>query len=499
MGENKGNNDQLIKEPARVQNQVAELDRLASDCRQMRTALRQVQMVIENSPAVLFRWRAAEGWPVELVTRNVLRFGYTPEELLSGAVTYAMLIHADDLDRVTHEVQDYSDSGSSSYRQEYRVTTKGGETRWVDDRTVIERDADGRITHYQAIVLDITERKQTEEALRESEERLKLALSASSDGIWDWDIPSGNAFFSPRYYTMLGYEPYELPQDYASWKSLVHPDDVDRAEKHVLDHIRNNDGSYAIELRMATKAGDWRWFLTRGMIVERDAGGRPSRMVGTHTDITKRKQAEESLLQSETKYRFLTEKMNDVIWTTDMNFNVTYISPSVEKLVGFTPEECRQMAAWEAITPQSYSKVLDLLSSELRREQQEGMDPDRTITLEMEDYHKNGSTVWVECLASFIRDDDGTAIGVHGVSRDITERRRAAVEKERLIGELRQALANVKILSGMLPICASCKKIRDDKGYWNQLESYISSHSDVLFSHSICPECARKLYPDLVD
>jgi len=346
-----------------------------------------------------------------------------------------------------------------------------------------------------------TELKRAEEALRESEERLHLALSASNDGIWDWDIPSGNAFFSPRYYTMLGYDPYEFPQNYEAWRSLLHPDDIDRAEKLVFDHIKINseNAGYSIELRMRMKSGDWRWFLTRGMIVERDAGGHPIRMVGTHTDITKRKQSEEALSQSEAKYRFLTEKMNDVIWTTDMDFNVTYISPSVEQLVGFTPEECMQMAAWEAITPQSYARALDLLSIELGREQQEGFAPDRTITYEMEDYHKNGSTVWVECVVSFIRDDDGGIIGVHGVSRDITERKKAAAEKERLIGELQQALADVKVLSGMLPICANCKKIRDDEGYWNQIESYITRHSDAVFSHGICPECARKLYPDLVD
>jgi hypothetical protein len=81
--------------------------------------------------------------------------------------------------------------------------------------------------------------------------------------------------------------------------------------------------------------------------------------------------------------------------------------------------------------------------------------------------------------------------------QEITSRRRAEKERERLIEELQVALANVRTLSGFLPICASCKKIRDDQGYWNQLEAYISSHSDALFSHGICPDCIKKLYPDI--
>ena len=89
---------------------------------------------------------------------------------------------------------------------------------------------------------------------------------------------------------------------------------------------------------------------------------------------------------------------------------------------------------------------------------------------------------------------DGTVAGVIGIFEDITERRLIEKDRERLIRELQDALSKVKKLSGFLPICASCKRIRDDKGYWNQIESYIRDHSDIDFSHGICPECAQKLY-----
>ncbi|MBA7676571.1 Anaerobic nitric oxide reductase transcription regulator NorR [subsurface metagenome] len=136
-------------------------------------ALRQANLIVENSPAVLFRWKAAEGWPVELVSENVTQFGYTPEELLSGEVPYASLVHPDDLERVAYEVQEYSASGVERFQQEYRIITKDGQVRCLDDQTVIERDAHGQITHYQGIVLDITQRKQAEKELQKYRDHLE--------------------------------------------------------------------------------------------------------------------------------------------------------------------------------------------------------------------------------------------------------------------------------------------------------------------------------------
>jgi hypothetical protein len=94
-----------------------------------------------------------------------------------------------------------------------------------------------------------------------------------------------------------------------------------------------------------------------------------------------------------------------------------------------------------------------------------------------------------------IDDPAGENIGSVVVARNITERKRAEADREKLIAELKEAVGKVKTLSGLLPICAACKKIRDDNGYWNQMEAYIRDHSDADFSHSICPACAEKLYP----
>lgn len=140
---------------------------------------------------------------------------------------------------------------------------------------------------------DVTERRQARETLRINEERLRLAMEATSDGLWDWDLRTGDVYWSPRAYTMLGYAPNEFRVDYDAWKSLLHPEDMGRA---VLDIDRQvaETGSFQCEFRLRCKNGDWRWVIGRGMAAERGGRGQLLRMVGTHVDITERKLAEEA-------------------------------------------------------------------------------------------------------------------------------------------------------------------------------------------------------------
>ena len=112
---------------------------------------------------------------------------------------------------------------------------------------------------------------------------------------------------------------------------------------------------------------------------------------------------------------------------------------------------------------------------------------------------KNGELYWESASISPIRDFAGRVTHYVAVKEDITARKQTEAERDMLIHDLQDALANVKSLSGLLPICASCKKIRDDKGYWSQVESYIQKHSDATFTHGMCPDCIKKWYPDLVE
>lgn len=198
----------------------------------------------------------------------------------------------------------------------------------------------------------------------------------------------------------------------------------------------------------------------------------------------------------EERYRLLADNVTDIIWILDMNLTFTYISPSVTRIQGFSVEEALADTLENNLTPASYVRAMEVFAEEIAIENQDDNDLDRTRLLEVEQYCKDGSTIWVEVKMKFLRDPEGVAVGILGVSRDITERKSAGREREELILKLQEALKKVETLSGMLPLCSSCKKIRNDKGSWQHLELYIEDHSNAEFSHGVCPECARELYPD---
>ena len=153
----------------------------------------------------------------------------------------------------------------------------------------------------------------------------------------------------------------------------------------------------------------------------------------------------------------------------------------------------------------TYEELLQLDASLLRASETKSslgatkkeVEEKKGLVFETIHQRKDGATFPVEVSVRIIEVEGKTFH--QSIIRDITERKQAEEEREKLVHDLQEALSRVKSLSGLLPICASCKKIRDDKGYWNQIESYIHDHSEADFSHSICPECARKLYPELYE
>ncbi|MFP4255906.1 MAG: PAS domain S-box protein, partial [Desulfobacterales bacterium] len=289
-----------------------------------------------------------------------------------------------------------------------------------------------------SMLYDRTGQKQMEDALRESEQRLSLALDAVSDGIWDWRIDTNSVYFSPRWYTMLGYEPYELPPNFETWRGLLHPDDLPEAEQVVYRHLSSAE-PFEIEFRMKAKDGGFKWIFARGKTVEKDAQGNALRMLGTHMDITGRKRAEQQLRESEEKYRRIAENITDVVWTTDLNLNPTFVSSSVQKLLGETPEEHMRRTMEEKYPPDYLDKIYRLLAEELEKEKDPSCDKNRTRLIEVEHYKPDGSTIWVSMNISAIRDENGNLAGLQGVTRDVTERKKREQEQERLQAQLNQA------------------------------------------------------------
>ncbi|MBC1218667.1 response regulator [Nostoc sp. UCD121] len=156
---------------------------------------------------------------------------------------------------------------------------------------VVDQKFYGHLWKYR----DITLRKKSENALRSSEEQLKLALDAVDEGLWDWNLVTGEVYRSPRWYTMLGYDPEELEDNIKITNQLIHPEDRRLMQQRLIAHLRGKTPFYEVQARFLTKSGKWKWILDRGKLVNRDSQGKFLRIVGTHLDITERKKAEEAL------------------------------------------------------------------------------------------------------------------------------------------------------------------------------------------------------------
>ena len=175
----------------------------------------------------------------------------------------------------------------------------------VQVATGVVRDATGMPAGYLCLVNDVTALRESEARLRETEQRWKRALDGAGHGVWDWHITTGLVDFSTAWKTMLGYAEEEIGGDVSEWSTRVHPDDLAAAQAAVQAHLSGATPSYECIHRLRCKDGRWKWILDRGMIFERDATGRPLRMLGTHTDISVQKTAEQHLLESEGRYRDL--------------------------------------------------------------------------------------------------------------------------------------------------------------------------------------------------
>lgn len=171
----------------------------------------------------------------------------------------------------------------------------------------------GSVAWNWKLAREIRERKQAEAKLRQSEARWQFAIEGFGDGVWDWNVPAREVVFSSRWKAMLGFAENEIGTGLEEWSKRVHPEDLPRVMADVQAHLAGTTAHYANEHRMSCKDGSWKWMLDRGLVIERDAAGQPLRVIGTHKDITERKQAEASLRRTDRALRIASECNQELV------------------------------------------------------------------------------------------------------------------------------------------------------------------------------------------
>ena len=230
-------------------------------------------------------------------------FGVEPSDVIGNGNLLKSFWHPEDRASVEAGVAGSAAQGQP-FSLQYRIVLGDGTVKWVQT-TSSSISSDHRGNLRCGVVLDITHSKRAEEQLRQSEERWKLALESTGDGVWDWHIQSGMEYYSRRYKEMYGYSEDKVWQQSDQFEDIVHPDDKEQLLRDQQAHFEGRTPTYRNEHRVRCSDGSWKWILSRGMVISRDAQGKPVRMIGTHTDITEWNKSE-ALIWQQANYDPLT-------------------------------------------------------------------------------------------------------------------------------------------------------------------------------------------------
>ncbi len=336
---------------------------------------------------------------------------------------------------------------------EFELITSDGSIRWVNLSATAIVDDEGNYLMSRSTVFDIGDRKRAEEerqqaqwSLRESEERLRLALDLTHIGFWDLHLPSGKAIWNDNMFYVMGLSPDEHEPRYELGRDLIHPDDVGWVIQEFQDAIATGR-DFTSEYRVVYPDGSVHWLMARARGIEGESR-QPARAIGVLLDITDRQQVEEALRESEEKFRQLAENIQDVFWIEDLQTQkILYVSPTYETVWGRRCEDLyRNFNNWlEAIHPDDRSQTAQTFREKV---------PQGRFSQEYRIIRPDGSVRWIRDRAFPIQTESGTTTRLAGIAEDITERHVVEKLKKEFISivshELRTPLTAIRGALGLL-------------------------------------------------
>ncbi len=341
---------------------------------------------------------------------------------------WTSLIHPEHRADMLRHLSEHVLAEHQRFDREYRIIRVCDQSdRWVHGLGELEFDAAGTAVRMIGTIQDITDRRRVEKELRVSEERLRLALAAANQGLYDLNLQTGEAVVSPEYARMLGYEPETFHETSASWRGRMHPDDVESACKAYTEYIAGRLPEHRVEFRQRTRSGEWKWIQSLGKVVDWDAQGQPLRLLGTHSDITQRRRAEEILGLSMERFTLAMEASTDGLWDWHLPSGRAYFSPRYYTMLGYPPDS--QPAGYDTwiawLHPDDRARAMATVTAYLRNDRD-------AFEIEFRMQHASGHYRWIHSRGRVVqRDAQGQALRMVGIHSDITEQRLAS---ERLAG-----------------------------------------------------------------
>jgi len=385
--------------------------------------LKQMETIISKSPVVVFRWKHAPGSPAEFVSNNVSIFGYAPEDFTSNRITIWDIVHPDDSDRVRQYVTACTSRGADEYACEYRVITADNQVRWVHDLTWVIRNRHGQITHFQGVLLDLTEQKMAAEAVEKERERLQVTLEGIGDGVIAVDTSKMVTLMNPVAEHLTGWRSEEATGRPLDEVFRIIDENTRRPAPDPIERVFAEGQITEMANHVALIAMD----NTERSIADsaapiHDPQGNAFGAILVFRDVTDERRKEAALKASEARFRLLAENANDVVVLFDLLPEPcwAYVSPAVETMLGYAPDEFyRRPDLVEHLLHPDDIPVLFAFS---------GNQTDWRNPLEFRLKHKDGHIVWIEAKISPVFNDNGLLKATQGILRDVTERKRMEQE-----------------------------------------------------------------------
>ncbi|WP_366511744.1 PAS domain-containing protein [Mesorhizobium sp.] len=427
-------------------------------------AERRLAQLLSSSPAVIYSFKATGDFAPTFVSENIRAiFGYAPEEYLQDPSFWRDRVHADDLARVDDAISKFFQNGIHSV--EYRFRRKDGSWCWVNDEQHLIKDKDGKPREIVGSWSDISARKAAEEAQAAAHARLSELLTSSPAVIYSYRATGDFAptFVSENIRDWLGYEPQEYLEAADFWRRSVHPDDLAAVEAESVQLYKN--GRHTVEYRFLKKDGTWCWVNDEQHLI-RGADGQPAEVVGSWSDITDRKQAEEAAAAAQDRVEYLLTRSPAVIYSfrATGDYGPTFISRNVKDLLGYEPEEYLENADFwrDRVHPEDLPRV----EKAYERLFEEGR-----LANEYRFRKKDGRYCWISDDLQLQRNATGEPVEVVGAWSDITARKQIGealvAAQDRLVRVLSAAPAVIysfKATGDYAPIIIS-ENVRSLLGY----------------------------------
>ena len=391
----------------------------------LRAAEERYRMIVEKMPAITYLDEVAVQWQGTPPTRYISPqietiLGYTADEWMANPTIWVELVHPDDRERARQADASHYETGEP-LDIEIRVRTKDGRTRWLRDQATAIRDDQGRIRFSQGVLLDVTERKEAEQALNEAEERYRSLIETipAVTYIDEIEEPWLTTYVSPQIRNIFGYTAEAWCTEANLWRDNVHPEDTAPTVAAVDRHNETGE-PYDVVYRFRHADGHWMWVRDQAVIV-RDELGKPLFSQGVLFDMTDAKHAEEKLRHAEERYRGIVEHVPAAIYLDriDETLQSVYVSPQIEAITGLTPDEwLEDPEAWlKLMDVEDRQRILETYLAAARAHE--------PWSAEYRMHRPDGRMIWVHDETTFLHDENGDPVLMQGVIFDITERKLA--------------------------------------------------------------------------